>query len=167
MTIDAKTTEEVLTHIQAISELLPRLITLTDESKDEMPDMESQKNLSFTGTAIELARANPDMLNGIVEIEDVESEWTSMKNLGVIKKQLEELLQKIADTAALSGYEPYMSALLFYKFVQKLANEGNSKALVIFDELHQHFPGRPKTISSTLSRKTNFFPDEKGKEENS
>ena len=164
MTIDAKTTEEVLKHVQAIAELLPRLVTLTEESRKEMPDMESHKNLSFTGTAIKLAKANPDLLNNFMVIGDVESDWTSMKNLVVIKKHLEKLLEKVSDTAALSGSEPYMSALLFYKFVQKLANEGHQKALTIFDELHQHFPGRPKTISSDIPDEPKRYPGQEQRE---
>jgi len=160
MTINAETTQKVLHHIQAIYDLLPRLVTLTDESREEITEM-GQKIQTFTQIALNLAKANPDIVKNYMKVNEMESDWTSMINLNLIRKRMEELHQQVIDTAILSGYEAYMSALIFYKITEQLSEEDHNKALAIFDELHQHFPGRPKTTASVVSSTSDLSDEEK------
>lgn len=134
---DLQTCLELVDKLCAI--LLPLLITLTPEERQEMLKM-GDKTVAFVQKAYDYSVKNPDLVPPFMNVADMATDVKAIETLRRIFQPLSQLDDALSDTIFLSGSEAYAAALMFYKNAQHAAASNFVKAQTIYEDLAARFP---------------------------
>lgn len=123
--------------------LVPKLIALTLEGRNELPKM-GDVTLGFVTKALEYAKSHPTLVPTFTDVTELETDLLGAAVLSGYLRRLNILMSGLSDTAMLSGSEAYVAALSFYQNVKLAAKNNIPGAQAIYADLSERFPGRPK-----------------------
>ncbi|HZH33472.1 MAG TPA: hypothetical protein VEX64_01460 [Pyrinomonadaceae bacterium] len=127
---------EVLKKIDEIRSLLPFLIDLTPEERQELPKM-GERNRAFTERALELAREDDSYLPRSFVTSEMEQYVNLASGLRRVETALTRLGEQVSDTLLATGSEAYSSALVVYGAAKR---DGRGAALdSLVDALGRRF----------------------------
>lgn len=137
--------QEAKANIQAAIETilgnLPKLVTLTNEERMELPKM-GDKTVSFVNKSLEYARQNPTIVPQYFDIAEFAKDVDSVNVIFQILTPLKKLTEELDDTMLLAGSEAYMASLVFYTALKGAIGAGQTGLKHIYDDLSARFPGR-------------------------
>lgn len=130
----------VMGHIAAIRALMPFLINLTPEERQEMPKL-GDKTLAFDEKCKTHMEQNPAFVPGFIDVAEVNKDRELRKPVNNVERALKALSDSASDTSMLTGAEIYMADLAFYQNVRQAAKRGKPNAQTVYDDLKSRFPG--------------------------
>jgi len=135
--------EEIITHINKISDRLPFLIDLTPEEKQLLPRL-GDKTQKFVEKTYELARQQSDFLPRSFSVEEMGKDLKLNSQLYSILTALNLLIKKVEDTYIETGSEAYDSALIVYNAAKHSRVANGLEELV--EEIGQRFSKKRKKV---------------------
>ncbi|MFO7825293.1 MAG: hypothetical protein R6V72_15250 [Cyclobacterium sp.] len=143
--------EEELTSIRDAlntlkSTLSPYLIALSPSERQTIPKM-GDGTAPFDEKVMEYAQDDGQFLPPFLDLKEMDKDWTTVKSLMPILRDMEQLTSNLNDTVTLAGSEAYVSALGYYNSVKYGARINAADAKVIYEDLRQRFErsGSPST----------------------
>lgn len=136
---------EIAKKYDELHKLCDFTVILTPDERSVLPIM-GDKTVAFVEKSLEMAKSNPQLLPAYMNVPELESDLNLAKAISPIINNLESLLASLKDTALLAGSEAYSAALVFYNTVKAAQKNNVVGAEVLYNELKQRFPGRPRTI---------------------
>jgi hypothetical protein len=134
----------ILQKITEIRTLLPFLVNLTPDERQTLPKL-GEKTLGFDEKCAGYMAANPKLVPGFVEVDELAKDRALRSPLAEVVRELDALTQSVDDTVTLVGHEIYMAELAFYQNVRQAAKRGISGAQPVYDDLKDRFPGSGAT----------------------
>jgi hypothetical protein len=136
--------EKIQDAIKTINDNLPDLISISKDEKSSMPKM-GDKTVAFVNKALEYAKQNPQITPGFLDVTEFSKDVKAVSTLSKVLNPLQQLVEKLDDTATVAGSEAYVAALTFYSAVKNAVRSDVPGAKTIYDDLCNRFPGRGKT----------------------
>lgn len=130
----------ILTKIDEIRALLPFLVSLTAEDREELPKL-GDKTLAFDEKCASYMVGNPVLVPGFVSVAEVAKDRALRVPVLDVWRELGTLFQEVSDTATQLGSEIYVADLSFYASVRQAARQGVAGAETIYGDLKARFPG--------------------------
>lgn len=112
-TISQKEIDEILKAIERINNLLPQLITLSNEEKAALPKV-SFSNIDFVNEVLDMAEENPDQVPDTINIPEIRKDIELIESITKILRPLKQLEKKLEDSALLAGSEAYIPSLAIF-----------------------------------------------------
>lgn len=128
--------------IETLYENLPKLITLSNEQRINLPKM-GDKTVSFVNKSLEYARQNPEIIPKYLDMIEYGKDVAGVNKLFQVISPLRKLVEELDDTMLLAGSEAYMASLVFYTALKGAISAGQTGLKNIYDDLSTRFPGRP------------------------
>jgi hypothetical protein len=147
---EAKT--KIETAVDTIFDNLPKLITLSNEERIELPKM-GDKTVSFVNKSLEYARQNPGIVPAYLDLTEFGKDVDAVNALFQILAPVKKLTEGLDDTMLLAGSEAYMASLVFYTALKGAINAGQTGLKHIYDDLSARFPGRPAGKAKSSNEK--------------
>ncbi|SHN35115.1 hypothetical protein SAMN04488057_1253 [Cyclobacterium lianum] len=116
----------------------PYLIALTPAQRQTVPKM-SDGTIPFVEKAMEYAQADGQFLPPYVQLQEMEKDWMTVKNLMPVLRDLQQLESNLNDSVMMAGSEAYVGALSYYNSVKYGARINVADAKVIYEDLRQRF----------------------------
>lgn len=146
--------------IQEIRYRMPFLLGLTLEERKKLPKI-SRSNKLFVADALEVARANPEVLPYYLPVQHLENDFTLFQQLSEVLFPLEQLFEKVQDTQMLAGSEAYQTSLVMYKLTRVAAEAGMPGMDTAYAKLKVRFEGQgPQGGSEEAPDDTSDVPSE-------
>lgn len=118
--------------------LTPHLVALSAQERQTIPKV-GDGTFPFVEKVMEYASEDDKFLPPFVSIDEMEKDWTVVKSLMPILRDLQQLQSNLDDTVMLAGSEAYVGALSYYNSVKYGARVNIADAKVIFEDLRQRF----------------------------
>jgi len=134
--------------IETIIQNLPELINLTAGDRRSLPKM-GDRSFSFVNKALEYAVQNPKVIPGFFDVSEFEKDTIGAADLKKILIPLHQLVEKLDDTALLTGSDALCSALVFYNALKGAAKAGQPGMKTVYTDLQNRYPGRGKVTRNT------------------
>lgn len=154
VTLAAADKTAVLDAIQTIRTKLPFLLNLTPEERKALPKM-GDKTLAFDQKCAGYMAARPELVPGFISTAELAKDRALAADLNDIARELEQVSEAVNDTVMLALSEAYMADLSFYQSVRQAAQRGVTGIDVIYSDLNQRFPGRPKAAATPATPPAN------------
>ncbi|WP_202927847.1 hypothetical protein [Cyclobacterium roseum] len=113
----------------------PYLIALTPARRQTVPKM-SDGTIPFVEKAMEYAQEDGQFLPPYVQLQEMEKDWMTVKNLMPVLRDLQQLESNLNDSVMMAGSEAYDS---YYNSVKYGARINVADAKVIYEDLRQRF----------------------------
>ena len=136
--------DEILTKIAEITALLPFVINLSAEERQQVPKM-GDKSIAFVEKALELAATNAELVPPYLNIEELGIDLQLSKQLLPIEMALASLSEKVSDTQMAAGSDAYTASLIFYNTMKGAVRAGVPGIDSAVSELKQRFPYKKRT----------------------
>lgn len=149
--IPSKDLNTALTKLQEVQDLLaPYLIALTPTERQALPKM-SDRSVPFVEKVMDYAKENPQLGPAYLEVNELEIDVQSVRDLNQIARKAHKLASGLDDTMMLAGSEAYVASLAYYNSVKGAAKLNVPGAKPIHDDLKKRFEtqGRRSDSSST------------------
>lgn len=128
--------------LQEVEEILkPYLVDLTPEERKAMPKM-SDRSAPFVEKVNEYANTNPELGPAYLDIEELEVDIQSVRDLNQLAQQVHKLRSGLGDTVMRAGSEAYVASLAYYNSVKGAAKLNVPGAKLVYDDLKAHFENR-------------------------
>ena len=85
------------------------------------------------------AQEDGQFLPPYIDLQELEKDWTAVKSLMPLLRDLQQLESNMNDTVMMAGWETYVGALSYYNSVKYGAKVNATDAKVIYDDLKQRF----------------------------
>lgn len=103
----------------------------------------ADKTLAFVTKTVEYTQSNPKYINSdFLDAAELKRDYNLNQDILPILAIVNQLGKTIEDTAMLSGHEAYVGALTYYKSVKYYADQGDTTARTIYEDLKKRFPGK-------------------------
>jgi hypothetical protein len=143
-----------LTKLNEVREMIaPCVVPLTPTDRHEIPKM-GAKTLEFVENAYTLARANPGLVPGFLDMEVFEADFTDAHNLVELSTTARQVYEDISDTGMAAGSEAYQEALVFYNSVKVAASQNVDGAKAVYETLKTRFPGNKQKSGNNTETET-------------
>ena len=107
----------------------------------------NETNKLFVNKTKTLMEQNPSMVPVFIDQEEYSRDLTAREEIEKLILKLETIKRNLSDTKILLDHDNYHDALAFYRSVRYLANEHQSGAIAVYEELKQYFPSKKKEAS--------------------
>lgn len=87
---------------------------------------------------------NPSMIPTFIDQGEFQRDLTAREEIEKLILKLDTIKRNLSDTKILLDNDNYHDALAFYRSVRYLANEHQSGAIAVYEELKQYFPSKKK-----------------------
>jgi methyl coenzyme M reductase subunit C-like uncharacterized protein (methanogenesis marker protein 7) len=139
--------EEMDNANDALQDLLevvgPKAPDLSNEERQEYGSVAEQNKLKIN-KARTYMQQYPGLVPSFVAMDEFERDYQAREQIGTLLIKMEDLLRKLGDTKILLDYDNYQDVLAFYRSVRYHANENNSQAILVYNDLKQFFPAPPR-----------------------
>ena len=142
--ISKEAKKEIFEAIEIINKNLPELISISKDDKASLPKM-GDKSVAFVTKALHYAEVNKEVTPGFLDVEEFRKDVEAVRNLSQILNPLQQLVEKLEDTATVAGSEAYIAALTFYSVVKNAVKLDVPGTKTIYEDLCNRFPGRGKS----------------------
>jgi hypothetical protein len=115
--ISQKEIDDILAAIDRINQMLPNLVTLTNEEKASLPKV-SYSNIDFVYEALEMAEKNPGSIPESINIPELKKDIELVESISRILRPLKQLEKKLEDSVLLAGSEAYIPSLAIFNSVK-------------------------------------------------
>ncbi|WP_143310851.1 hypothetical protein [Chitinophaga vietnamensis] len=140
--------QQTQTKFEEIAQLLkPYLQVLTKEDRQSMLKM-GDGTIPFVQKALDYARNKPQFAPPYLDIPEMERDVAAANVFTSMHRASDQLNSKLDDTIMLAGSEAFQAALGYYNSVKQAARMNVPDAKLIYEDLRQRFPGRPKGSSN-------------------
>ena len=136
--IPAENLQAIHDAIQTISDNLPQLVSLTARNKRSLAKM-GDKSVAFVNKSLEYVNQNENLVPPFLDKAEFAKDVELINNLTSVLFPLQQLVEKLDDTATQAGSEAFGAALTFYNAVKGAAKSGVPGARSIYEELQQRF----------------------------
>ena len=134
---------QALSAIQTLNDLMPFLISLTEDERDSLYTLGS-KSVDFVQGAYQAVQTVPHVFPASLDTAEFARDTALFANLNELRIQLKSFLDKFTDTYDEVGAEALFTARFVYKQV-KMAHESGTPGLKsILDMLSERFKGQGK-----------------------
>jgi len=133
--------------IDTIEKNLPTLINLTKEERHELPKM-GDKTIAFVSKTLEYAKQNPKIVPAFLDLSEFEKDVNAVNSINKVLIPLQQLVEKLDDTALLAGSEAYSASLVFYNAVKGASKAGVPGTKIVFDDLQARFTDKSKVAAT-------------------
>ncbi len=133
--------ERAIQLLQEVETLLPFMINLSPEDRQELPKM-GKKTLDFVERTIIYAREHREFVPPYLNLDDTNRDFTLYNQLRRILSVLEPLCEKLKETHMMLSVESYSGARIFYRAVQSAAKSGVKGSDVILEDLKARYRKR-------------------------
>lgn len=134
------TKDLILTKLGEIRALMPFLLNLTPEERQELPKL-GDKTMAFDHKCKTGMEQNPMLVPGYVVPAEVQKDRDLREPVVEVEAAMKALCDSVSDTGLLLGTEILMADLSFYQNVRQAAKRGVAGAQALYDELRERFPG--------------------------
>lgn len=134
------TKDLILTKLGEIRALMPFLLNLTPEERQELPKL-GDKTLAFDQKCKTGMEQNPVLVPGYVVPAEVQKDRDLRDPVVEVETAMKAVFDSVRDTGLLLGTEILMADLSFYQNVRQAAKRGVPGAQALYDELRERFPG--------------------------
>lgn len=117
------------------------LVGLSIDERRRLVKM-GRKNVDFVERSFRHAEGNPQFLPAYMPIEEFKKDVDSSDWLRKVEKAMDQLSNKLKDTAILAEAEAFQSARLYYNSVKAAARAGDESAEQIARDLTIHYKKR-------------------------
>jgi hypothetical protein len=124
------------------------LVDLNVEDRKGLAKM-GRKNLDIVSRSFQHAEGNPQFLPVYMPLEEFKKDVLLYQWLRKLEKKLDQVSDKLKDSAMLAEAEAYQTARLYYKSVKAAANAGDEAAEQITRDLAVHFKTRGNRKNKT------------------
>ena len=133
------------------TKLLPHLITLTAQERQELPKM-GDKTVAFVQKSLEGAQKNKDITPAFLDVAALLADIQAVQVIRDLAQDLVPLTDALIDTMTLSGSEANQGGLVFYNAAKAAAKVKVPNAQAIYDDLSARFPGaNPKRQGTAMA----------------
>lgn len=141
---ELQTARDAVNTIKTI--LSPYLVALSPSERQTLPKM-GDGTLPFVEKVMEYAQEDGQFLPPFLDLQEMDKDWTTVKSLMPILREIQQLNSNLNDTVTLAGSEAYVGALGYYNSVKYGAKMNAADAKVIYEDLRQRFerPSSPST----------------------
>lgn len=101
-------------------------------------------NKLFVNKSKTLMEQNPSMIPTFIDQGEFQRDLTAREEIEKLILKLDTIKRNLSDTKILLDNDNYHDALAFYRSVRYLANEHQSGAIAVYEELKQYFPSKKK-----------------------
>ncbi len=148
--IPAQVTAEVLNKFREIEALLkPYAVVVADEEKNSLLKL-GDKTLPFVNKAVAYTETATEYSPSYPDTAEFRRDNQALQALDQMYQPAVQVLRMIEDTRVLAGNDAYSAALIYYNAVKQASLNGVAKAKVIYEDLAQRFPGRPRKTAETV-----------------
>lgn len=110
----------------------------------------NETNKLFVNKTKTLMEQNPSMVPVFINQEEYHRDLTARQEIEELLLKLDTIKRNLSDTKILLDNDNYHDALAFYRSVRYLANEHQSGAIAVYEELKQYFPTKKKEKDSAV-----------------
>lgn len=107
-------------------------------------------NKLFVNKSKTLMEQNPSMIPPFIDQSEFQKDLIAREEIEKLILKLDTIKRNLSDTKILLDNDNYHDALAFYRSVRYLANEQQSGAIAVYEELKQYFPSKKKEKESAL-----------------
>jgi hypothetical protein len=148
--IPAKVTAEVLAKFREIETLLkPYTMMVPEEEKNSLLKL-GDKTLPFVNKTVGYMDTASEYSPSYLDTAEFKRDNRALQALDQMYQPAVQVLKMIEDTRALAGNDAYSAALVYYNAIKQASLNGITKAKVIYEDLSQRFPGRPRKAAETV-----------------
>jgi len=115
--VNQKEAIQIKDSIRKIDDMLPDLVTLSNEELATIPHMSSD-TIDFIYEALDLAKQYPEMIPDNIDITEIKKDVELIEAINRILIPMRHLVKKLEDSALLAGSEAYMPSLAIYNSVK-------------------------------------------------
>jgi hypothetical protein len=134
VTISKEEVKKVLNSIEAMKLVLdPYLAKLSPDERIQFPKLTPNK-IEFIKKSIDFTVPTGKLTPGSTDIEELRSDYETIRLLSQIIEPLKQLCHDLGDTILLSGREAYNGSLNYYYSIEEESNV-NAEAKAIYREL--------------------------------
>lgn len=108
---------EILSAIERIEELLPDLVTLSNEKLASLPKV-SSSTIDFVYETLELVDKYPTLIPHDIEVPEIRKDAKLIESINKILIPLKKLVRRLEDSAVLAGSEAYVPSMAIYNAVK-------------------------------------------------
>lgn len=130
-----------------IAQLKPYLIALTPEERQELAKM-SDGTVPFVQKCLDYCVSNPEFSPKFINFNDLRDDMKVYEQLIPVYRLVQQLENKLNDTATQAGAESYVCALSYYNSVKYAARMDAPGAKAIVDDLSKRFVRAGKSTPS-------------------
>ena len=130
-----------------IAQLKPYLIALTPEERQELAKM-SDGTVPFVQKCLDYCVSNPEFSPKFINFNDLRDDMKVYEQLIPVYRLVQQLENKLNDTATQAGAESYVCALSYYNSVKYAARMDAPGAKAIVDDLSKRFVRASKSTPS-------------------
>ena len=116
-TISEESMKKIMDAIDRIEELLPDLVTLSNEKLASLPKV-SLSTIEFVYETLELVDKYPTLIPQDVEVPEIRKDAELIGSIYKILKPLRKLVRRLEDSAVLAGSEAYLPSMAIYNAVK-------------------------------------------------
>ena len=118
--------------------LSPKLIAISPADRKKIPKM-SDRTAPFVEKTIDYAKADGKFLPPYTDLREMDKDWTAVKSLLPVYRDLKQLESNLNDTLMVAGSEAFVGALSYYNSVKYGARLNVADAKVIYEDLRKRF----------------------------
>lgn len=123
------------------------MVALSPQERQTIPKV-GDGTFPFVEKVMEYAKKDEQFMPPFVQLEEMEKDWSVVKELMPILRDLQQVQSNLDDTVMLAGSEAYVGALSYYNSVKYGAQVNVADAKVIFEDLRQRFERSNSNIPS-------------------
>jgi hypothetical protein len=128
--ISDKEIDEILEAIERINNLLPNLVTLTNEEKASLPKV-GFSNIDFVNEVLDMAEKNPDQVPESINIPEIRKDIKLIESISRILRPLKQLEKKLEDSVLLAGSEAYIPSLAIFNYLSMGRRTSNRQSISV------------------------------------
>lgn len=137
--------QDLQNKVEELKANLDFLVNLTLQERKTLPKM-GDKTLAFVEKSLNYAKENAKLVPPYLDVNELEKDFNTVKELSKIKRPLESLVEALDDTIMLAGSEGYMAALVFYNSVKMASKMNFAGTTTIYEDLKKRFTGSGKSV---------------------
>ena len=111
---------EILTHVNAVKDLMPWLLGLTKGERQTLPKMDDAR-FPFVQKSIAYGAQRSEILQPYVDIHELKKDLDLFKQLEEITRIIGQLAEMVSDTRMAAGSDAYIAALQVYNTAKMAA----------------------------------------------
>jgi hypothetical protein len=140
--LPAGTLADIMAAIKVLqTDLVPYLVELGPDDRRAL-SRTGPKSIDFVNRVLEQMQANPELKPGFVDLDEFARDLAAMGVLRSLLMPLQQIVDLLGDSLALSSDEAYSAALVCYHATKGAARLNTPGAKVIADDLARQFAGR-------------------------
>jgi len=122
------------------AKLMPHLLTLTPEERQELPKM-GEKTASFVDKGTDYVQKYPELGPVYLDILALLEDMATVRVTRDLIQDLEPLVQALYDTLMAAGSEAYQGVLIYYNTSREAVKQKVPNAETVYNDLAARFPG--------------------------